>query len=341
MPPSFPYGGMENPRLTFLTPTLLTGDRSLVHVVAHELAHAWTGNLVTNASAEHFWLNEGFTVYAERRIVEALEGVESAALHAAIGRRELDRDLERLGAIDPQLTALRTHLDGRDPDQVFSTVPYEKGFLFLRAIEAAVGRKAFDVFLAAYIERFRFRSITTEAFVGFLDEQLPEVRSRVELEDWLHEPGLPESAPAIRSASLDALRELANRLRRGEILGTELDRLSPTEWQVLLAELPHELPLAVLESVEAEHALSHSANWEIRTAWLSRLARQTSAFDDAVKDALSTCGRMKFLRPLYRALLARGPEGRARAEDIYAAAHERYHPVAKAMVADLLGDGAA
>src|SRR5438132_6796093 len=93
LPPSFPYGGMENPRMTFLTPTLLAGDRSLVNVVAHELAHSWTGNLVTNASAEHFWLNEGWTVYAERRILETLEGAEVAALHAALGRRELERAL--------------------------------------------------------------------------------------------------------------------------------------------------------------------------------------------------------------------------------------------------------
>src|SRR5262245_20046016 len=130
MPPSFPFGGMENPRLTFATPSLLAGDRSLVNVIAHELAHAWTGNLVSNATLEHFWLNEGFTVYAERRILEALEGSELSALHAALGRRELSRAIERFRA-HPELTQLQTKLAGVDPDEAFSSVPYEKGYLFL------------------------------------------------------------------------------------------------------------------------------------------------------------------------------------------------------------------
>ncbi len=141
MPPSFPYGGMENPRLTFLTPTLLAGDRSLVNVVAHELAHSWTGNLVTNSTAEHFWLNEGFTVFAERRILEALEGESMAALHAAVGFQGLLDAFEQ-HAKHPELTKLRTHLDGVDPDEAFSLVPYEKGFLFLKTLEAAAGRSA-------------------------------------------------------------------------------------------------------------------------------------------------------------------------------------------------------
>ncbi|MFN7133676.1 MAG: M1 family aminopeptidase/hydrolase, partial [Myxococcales bacterium] len=161
MPPSFPYGGMENPRLTFLTPTLLAGDRSLVGVVAHELAHSWTGNLVSNANAEHFWLNEGWTVYAERRILEVLEGPETTALHAALGRRALDRALERFRA-QPGLTKLRTSLAGVDPDEAFSEVPYEKGYLFLRALEEEVGREPFDRFVRAHFSKFRFRSLTTD-----------------------------------------------------------------------------------------------------------------------------------------------------------------------------------
>jgi aminopeptidase N len=146
MPPSFPYGGMENPRLTFLTPTLLAGDRSLVNVLAHELAHSWTGNLVGAGDAEHFWLNEGWTVFAERRIIEALEGGEAAALHAAIGRLDLER---ACAALPAELTRLRTRLAGVDPDEAFSKVPYEKGYLFLRALEEAVGRAAFDAFVAS------------------------------------------------------------------------------------------------------------------------------------------------------------------------------------------------
>lgn len=343
MPPSFPYGGMENPRLTFLTPTLLTGDRSLVSVVAHELAHAWTGNLVTNASAEHFWLNEGFTVYAERRIVEVLDGEAEAALQAAIGRGELTRDLARLDAIDPRLTALRTHLEGRDPDQVFSTVPYEKGYLFLRALEEAVGRGAFDAFLLRYIDAHRFGSLTTEAFVSFLERELPAGVAAVDVSTWLEAPGLPENVPSTPSAALEQVRALARRLgesnfARDEVMTAELDGLSPTEWQVLLTSLPAELSPAAYELLDQVYALGASKNPEIRVQWLARAAaRGDPAADGAIREALLTWGRMKFLRPLYSGLLARGADGRALAEDIFAEAYPRYHPVARAMVADLLG----
>lgn len=340
MPPSFPYGGMENPRLTFLTPTLLTGDRSLVNVVAHELAHAWTGNLVTNASAEHFWLNEGFTVYAERRIIEALEGPDSAALHAALGHRDLEHDLARLSKIDPELTALRTHLEGRDPDQVFSTVPYEKGYLLLRAIEEAVGRPAFDGFLQKYIEQHAFQSLTTEAFVAFLDAELPAARAAVDLDRWLYRAGLPEDAPRPRSEALERLEALSQQLASRDAPTEALARLGPTEWQVLLTSLPSALPDDVRRALETEFQLSASANPEVRVAWLARAARADDlAHDDAIFDMLTRQGRMKYLRPLYAGLLERGPEGRVRAEDIFAEAHARYHPVARAMVADLLGAG--
>src|SRR5260370_24025710 len=153
MPPSFPYGGMENPRLTFVTPSLLAGDKSLVNVIAHELAHAWTGNLVTNASAHDFWLNEGVTVSAERRILEALSGREAAELHAAIGRHELMVPLRRFEK-RPELTRLRTDLSGVDPDEAYSTVPYEKGYLLLRKLEEMSGRAPWDAFLNSYLPTF-------------------------------------------------------------------------------------------------------------------------------------------------------------------------------------------
>ncbi|MEO1335971.1 MAG: M1 family aminopeptidase/hydrolase, partial [Myxococcota bacterium] len=177
MPASFPYGGMENPRLTFLTPTLLAGDRSLVSVVAHELAHSWTGNLVTNANANHFWLNEGFTVYAERRIVEALYGRPTRLLHDAVERKHLEDDIARLSATDPALTQLRVDLEGHDPDEVYSSVPYEKGYLFLARLEQAAGRDRFDVFLKRYIERFRFTSIVTDDLLGRLRRVVRQTRT--------------------------------------------------------------------------------------------------------------------------------------------------------------------
>jgi aminopeptidase N len=184
MPPSFPYGGMENPRLTFLTPAVIAGDRSLVSVVAHELAHSWTGNLVTNANAEHFWLNEGFTMYAERRIVEALEGPDMAALQAALGRRELDESFERFAAT-PGMTRLRTHLAGIDPDEGYSLIPYEKGYLFLCALEAAVGRETFSRWLKTYLDTFRFGAITTDDFERHIEAALPGALAKVNARAWI------------------------------------------------------------------------------------------------------------------------------------------------------------
>src|SRR3954469_379034 len=205
MPPSFPYGGMENPRLTFVTPSIVAGDRSLVNVIAHELAHAWTGNLVTNANANHFWLNEGFTVYAERRILEALEGTERAGIYAASGLHDLETALERFAA-RPELTRLRNDLAGVDPDEAYSTVPYEKGYLLLRRLEEVAGRAAWDDFLRAYLEAFRFQSITTQDFLDFLEGHLPGLAARPKALEFADGPGLPPDAPLPHSQRLSQLQ---------------------------------------------------------------------------------------------------------------------------------------
>ena len=237
MPPSFPYGGMENPRLTFLTPTLLAGDKSLVNVVIHELSHSWTGNLVTNASVEHFWLNEGFTVYAERRILEVLEGKEATALHQAIGLSGLKEDMARLGT-GKGLTALLTRLQGTDPDEVYSQVPYEKGCLFVMRLEQAVGRAAFDAFLRAYITEFRFRSITTQDFLTFLKARLPDAAKAVDLKVWIEGEGLPLDAAQPKSARLEELTALATAWSKGSRPPQKaLQDLTVQDWQVLLPRL--------------------------------------------------------------------------------------------------------
>jgi aminopeptidase N len=203
MPPSFPFGGMENPRLTFVTPTLLAKDRSQVRVIAHELAHAWTGNLVTNANAEHFWLNEGWTRYAELRITEVVEGKDVAALLAAICRHDLDEAVARFTREGhAELTRLRTELEGVDPDEAFSVVPYDKGELFLRALEQQVGRPRFDAFAKRYLDSFRFGSITTEEFLAFTERELPGVLASIDATRWVEREGVPENAPTARSERL-------------------------------------------------------------------------------------------------------------------------------------------
>ena len=219
LPPSFPYGGMENPRMTFLTPTLLAGDRSLVDVVVHELAHSWTGNLVTNADMEHFWLNEGFTVWAERRLVEALYGEGAAALAWAIGEKALEESMERFGASSPH-TKLRGELAGVDPDEVFSSIPYEKGARFVALLEREAGRERFDRLMRDYIARFRFTSITTEELLAFLDELLPGVAARVGAREWLYEPGLPVERAGLPLRATRRPRRAGRRLR----LRREADR---------------------------------------------------------------------------------------------------------------------
>ena len=334
MPSSFPYGGMENPRLTFLTPSLLAGDRSLVSVLAHELAHSWTGNLVTNASAEHFWLNEGFTVYAERRLVEALYGDSARAMQTAVARTHLDADIARLSETDPDLTRLQVDLTNHDPDAVFSTVPYEKGFLFLLRLEENVGRARFDTFVRSYIERFRFRSIRTEDLLSFLRTDFPDLIANVDVDAWVHGRGLPVDVPAVASAKLAEVTSLARRWSEGHRPDfEELGALNADGWQAFLSALPPTLPSDEIAWMEHRFSLSASKNAEIRVAWLTIATRSDyRAAWRSTKATLLEFGRMKYLRPLYSALVEAGADGQAEARAIFAEAQDRYHPVARGMV---------
>jgi len=336
LPRSFPYGGMENPRMTFLTPTLLAGDRSLVDVVAHELAHSWTGNLVTNATAEHFWLNEGFTVWAERRILRALHGEEACALAWAVGQKDLEESLERFRD-QPGLTLLRTRLDGIDPDDAFSSIPYEKGARLVAALERAVGEPAFHGFLQAYMRRFRFTSITTEAFCAFTEEQFPGLLARVDAEAWLHQPGMPAGAPVFGSARLDRILELASGFGRGVRPGPgEAEAWGVTELLVYLQNLPGNLGPQACAELDGRLGLSGRGNCEILAAWLVlALGSGHDAVLGRVREMLTGVGRMKYLRPLYGAL-GRDAGTRALAREIFAQAAAGYHALARRAVQGVL-----
>ena len=327
MPPSFPYGGMENPRLTFVTPSLLAGDRSLVNVIAHELAHAWTGNLVTNASANDFWLNEGFTVYAERRILEALEGRAQSELHAAIGRHDLEISLQRF-AKQPQLTRLRTDLAGIDPDEAYSNIPYEKGYLFLRRLEELGGRAPWDAFLRAYMTRFRFQSITTQQFLDFLEERMPGLAARAHALEWIDQPGLPADAPSPQSPRLVELQTLA------AAGGLPAFGLTPIELLVYLQALPASLSAAALQAIDARFGLSARKSLELRHTFVLAALRAgfPGALEAARRVALET-GRMKYLRPIYQQL---AKSDRAAAERIFAEARDGYHLIARGVIEGLL-----
>jgi leukotriene-A4 hydrolase len=336
LPPSFPYGGMENPRMTFLTPTVIAGDRSLVDVVVHELAHSWTGNLVTNATIDHFWLNEGFTVWAERRILEALHGKEVAALGWAIGEAALRESLERFGPGSP-LTRLRNDLAGLDPDDAFSSIPYEKGSRFVALLERTAGRARWDAFMRDYMTRFRFTSITTEEFLEFLEQRLPGIAGEVGAQRWLYEPGLPDNAPVFHSPVIESLTALAEAWPRGaRPTAEQASKWSPAEMLVYLQHLPRELDAASCAWLDRTLRLGGQGNHEILVEWLAIAGG--SDYEPAfprLREVLARVGRMKYLRPLYAAL-GRHARTRAVAREVFAAASPRYHHLSRRVASSVM-----
>ena len=330
MPPSFPYGGMENPRLTFLTPTLLAGDRSLVNVLAHELAHSWTGNLVTNATAEHFWLNEGFTVFAERRILAELEGEEMSALHAAIGVQRMEQAFEQHAA-RPELTRLRTPLAGVDPDESFSAVPYEKGFLFLKTLETAAGKVAFETILKTWLREHRFGSATTDDFLALVERLQPGLLAKVDAAAWIDGPGLPASSWMPASARLAALQAATGRAPTED----EGKAWSPTEWQLYLETTPR--PSTFCEELASRWSLTSARNMEILVSWLVLACE--SGYDAVlprVEEVLGRVGRTKYVKPLFKALASR-PETRELAKTLFERYRATYHPITQQVVRGVLG----
>jgi leukotriene-A4 hydrolase len=317
LPPSFPFGGMENPCLTFTTPTILAGDKSLVALVAHELAHSWSGNLVTNATWSDFWLNEGFTVYLEGRIIEKVYGPERQAMEAVLARRELDREMESLPQSD---RVLHLPLAGRDPDDGCTLVPYQKGALLLRTIEREAGRERFDAFLRSYFDHFAFQSITTADFLDYLRRELP---TSVPLEDWIYRPGIPPSAAEPHSDAFTRVEAQAARWQEGETIKT--NRWCTHEWLHFLRVLDH-LDLARLDR---EFHFSTWSNSEILCQWLLMAVR--TCYEPAysrLENFLCSVGRRKFLKPLYAELL-KTPGGSEHARRIYQKARPGYHPITR------------
>jgi aminopeptidase N len=339
LPPSFPYGGMENPRLTFLSPTVLAGDRSLVSLLAHELAHSWSGNLVSNATWRDFWLNEEFTVYLERRIVEKVYGKKRAAMEAMLGQRRLARELAELKLSDQ---VLHIDLKGRDPDDGLTEVPYEKGALFLAHLEVTFGRAKFDQFLKGYFDHFAFRSITTAEFAAYLERHLlrgdPKKAALVPVEEWLYRPGLPGTAPNFRAEALEKVEKQAKAWVEGKTAAKDLqtEDWSTQEWLHLLGVLPEKLTAAQTKDLDGALGLTKRTNAEVLFAWLLLAVRHR--YEPAyprLEEFLLAQGRRRFIEPLYRELV-KTPAGKERARRIYAKARPTYHPIAVAAVDALL-----
>jgi len=340
MPPSFPFGGMENPRLTFASPTVLAGDKSLVSLLAHELAHSWSGNLVTNATWRDFWLNEGFTVYLERRIMESVYGRARADAEAVLGRRSLERELADLPKQDQ---ILHIDLTGRQPVDGLTDVPYEKGALFLKHLEAVYGRPKLDAFLKGYFEHFAFRSITTAEFALYLDEHLLKgdaVKAKAaKVEEWLHQPGLPSDAPNPTADDLKKAEQAARDYAAGKVATAALPvkNWSPQQWLHFLNSLPGDLKPGLMKLLDERFHLTATGNSEVLFQWLLLSIKHRHApADDRLEAFLTEQGRRKFLMPLYSELM-KSPEGKERALTIYAKARPLYHPVSVESIDAIVG----
>ncbi|HEU4532087.1 MAG TPA: leukotriene A4 hydrolase C-terminal domain-containing protein, partial [Steroidobacteraceae bacterium] len=335
LPPSFPLGGMENPRISFITPTVIAGDKSLTALIAHELAHSWSGNLVTNATWRDMWLNEGFTVYLERQIMQTLYGQRRRDMEDVLGLQSLEEDFASLQDRDELLTP---DLRGRDPDDVFSEVPYEKGYLFLRWIESRVGAEAFAQFLRSYFADHSFRSMTTEQFLEYLEAKLlrekPGAVSREQVATWLSRPALPKFAVLPKSDALqrvDAQREawLSGKQRAAEL---NTSQWSVHEWLHFIDNLPKKLSAAQMSELDGAFHFTDAGNARIAHSWLRVAIR--NRYEPALprlETYLTTIGRRILIKPLYEDLMATD-WGKDYARRVYAKARPGYHPMAIAVL---------
>jgi leukotriene-A4 hydrolase len=327
LPPSFPFGGMENPRLTFATPTIIAGDHSLVSLIAHELAHSWSGNLVTNATWNDFWLNEGFTVYFERRIMEALYGRDYSEMLALLGFQDLQNQIDNSL---PAMQLLRLNMMGKHPDDAMTDIAYEKGYFFLRMLEENIGRDKMDVFLKNYFKDHKFQTIVTEDFLFYLKENLLDGNYKgLNVEQWVFESGIPENCPKVNSLRFkNAESSVTTFLESGaEELKLKSEVWSTHEWLHFLKHLPGSLKFDQLADLDKVFNLSNSGNSEILAVWFLQSIKNDyrPAFENLEKFLLKI-GRRKFLQPLYLEL-SKNKDHKIWAKNVYKKARQNYHYV--------------
>jgi hypothetical protein len=322
---------MENPRLSFMTPTLIAGDKSLTNVVAHELAHSWSGNLVTNSNWRDAWLNEGFTSYVENRTMEALYGTERAVMERALDKQSLMRDVA--DAERPELTALKMPADIAHPDDAFSQVSYAGGMFFLKFLEERFGRETFDAFLRSYFDEYAFQSITTEDFLAYFEDYLwsknPDAVTKEEIDAWIYEPGFPSTIENPQSEAFARVEAQLNAwLGAGDVSGLETGAWTTHEWLHFINALPDEISIEQMAALDGRFDLSTSQNAEIASAWYLKAipAGYEPAFEPL--DAfLMRVGRGKFIYRLYQSLVDNGR--RDWAANVYERARSGYHPIAQ------------
>ena len=343
LPPSFPYGGMENPRLTFATPTVIVGDKSLVSLVAHELAHSWSGNLVTFSTSRDAWLNEGLTSYVENRLVEALFGKDQAAMESAIAREELKQEFTEDNKPLQRLAIKPGDLD--DPDNNLTSTVYTKGAWFMEALEKRFDREAFDAFLRGYFDHFAFQSIDTTQFrdyaIANLLQKHPGTMSQEEFDAWLYEPGVPASAPQVRSqrfAVVDAARIAWT--GSGELPVSQITSAwSTQEWVRFLDGMPETLAPEQMAALDAAYKFTGTPNGEIAQRWYPLAARSGyHAADGEMAAFMQRVGRRKLIMPIYNALV-QTPEGLVFAKGVFERAEPGYHPITTGSVKAAIARG--
>ena len=339
LPPSFPFGGMENPRLSFITPTIIAGDKSLVNLIAHELAHSWSGNLVTNESWRDLWLNEGFTSYVENRIMEAVFGEQRSMMEQALDAQGLNYEIAELAPGDTQLYI---DLKGRDPDDAFSGVPYKKGQLFLIYLEKKFGRERFDAFVLEYFDSHAFQSIGTANFVKYLKANLthkyPNIVSDKEVNEWIFEQGLPAYVPKPTSTAFSTIDQQVEQWLADDVTLEQLPIANWTlhEWLHFINNLPLDIKIERMASLDKAFNLTYSQNAEITHAWyLLSIRAGYDVVYPAMSKYLISIGRRKLIVPLYKEL-AQTEQGKAWALKVYQQARPGYHGLAQGTVDSVL-----
>ena len=344
LPLSFPYGGMENPCMTFASPTIITGDRTMMDVIAHEISHSWTGNSVAPETWEDFWLNESFTVMLERKITSRIHGEKFFDMAAINGWQHLRDDVMRYGETHPY-TALRPNLTGVDPDDSFSSVPYEKGFNLLCDIQRRVGVKPFETWLHKYIQDHKDRNVNTDLMVAHLQEHFansPTVFDGIDWHLWFDCPGMPPVIPGFDVSMLDAVQATVARWAEVGYNTTEKAR-ETSQWHhqqmvimvQTLAESP--IPLTASQLLRLDHDFNFtngSNNADILLVWLSMCIKAKCTFHEGRLVNFLRIGRMKYARPLYRTLFSVAPD---KAQKIFQQMRPKYHNIAQKMIAKDLG----
>lgn len=329
LPPAFPFGGMENPRLTFATPTILAGDKSLVSLIAHELAHSWSGNLVTNATWDDFWLNEGFTVYFEERIMEDVYGREFSEMLAQLSKEELYNTVEDLSQSNDRDTWLKLNLEGRSPDDGMTDIAYNKGYFFLRLIEETVGREKWDVFLKDYFTTNAFKVMDTESFLSHLKKSFAteKITDRINIDEWVYQPGIPKNIPVVNSEKMEQVLATAGRYMKGEI---KENTLNWNKWsyqeKVHFINALSNVDANQMAKLDRSFNITQSTNNEVLFAWLMLSVKKNYTPSYAkMEQFLIEVGRRKFVAPLYEELVKTNQK--ALAEKIYGKARGNYHAV--------------